>query len=296
MELMILGSGGATTIPRPGCQCRVCSEARLKGIPYARSSSSLYIPEVRVLFDTPEEIGSQLNREGINDIDGIFYTHWHPDHTLGLRIVERMYKFWLGRFVRGDKPTKKVRVCALAKVVADLKKAYGKFLSFYEEQELIQIVKLKEATRFTVRNYQITPLMVCGGGATAKVSSRKRNSMVSTVFLIERENKKVIYAPCDVKPFPEIPQLKNADLLILGEALPDGPLKEGITIPEDNLLRKELFSMQEITGLVNRLRPRKTVLTHIEEEWGRNYDDYKSIENNYRGKVVFAYDGMKLTI
>ena len=296
MELIILGSGGATTIPRPGCQCRVCVEARLKGIPYARSSPSLYVPEVRVLFDTPEEVGSQLNRERINDIDYIFYTHWHPDHTLGLRIVERMYKFWLGRFVRGDKPLKKVRVCALAEVVADLKKAYGGFLSFYKKQELIEIVELKEATRFTVKNYQITPFMVCGGGATAKVSSKKRNSMVSTVFLIEGENKKVIYAPCDVKPFPEIRKLKNVDLLILGEALPDGSLKEGITIPEDNLLRKELFSMEEIAGLVDRLRPRKTILTHIEEEWGRSYDDYKSMEKSYYGKVVFAYDGMKVTV
>ena len=30
MRVEILGSGGAVTIPRPGCGCRVCIEARDK--------------------------------------------------------------------------------------------------------------------------------------------------------------------------------------------------------------------------------------------------------------------------
>ena len=109
MELVILGSGGATTVPRPGCSCRVCSEARVKGIPYARSSASMYVTDINLLFDTPEEICSQLNRARINDLDYIFYTHWHPDHTLGMRVVERMYKFWLGMFVRGEIGLKRLR-------------------------------------------------------------------------------------------------------------------------------------------------------------------------------------------
>jgi len=37
MRVEILGSGGATTTPRPGCMCRVCVEARAKGVPYART-------------------------------------------------------------------------------------------------------------------------------------------------------------------------------------------------------------------------------------------------------------------
>jgi phosphoribosyl 1,2-cyclic phosphate phosphodiesterase len=75
MELTILGSGGATTIPRPGCGCRVCSEARVRGNPYSRSGPSMFIKGVNLLFDTPEEIASQLNRERISAIDYIFYTH-----------------------------------------------------------------------------------------------------------------------------------------------------------------------------------------------------------------------------
>ena len=286
MELVILGSGGATTIPRPGCQCRVCVEARAKGIPYARSSPSMYVSDIKLLFDTPDEIASQLNREGINDVDYIFYSHWHPDHTLGLRIVEKMYKFWLGRIVRGDKPTKKVQVCALVKVMKDLREKYGSFFNFYKEMDLIETVVLENGRPFEIRDYKVTAFEVHAEYA----------AVVSTIFLIECKGKKVIYAPCDVKPFPKKPQLNKPDLLILGEAFPEGPLREGIVIPEDSPLRKELFSMREVEGLVETLEAKKTVLTHIEEEWCRNYDDYTAIEKNYHGKIRFAYDGMKLTI
>lgn len=284
MKLIILGSGGATTIPRPGCRCRVCVEARVKGVPYARSSASMYIPDINVLFDTPEEIASQLNREGINAINYIFYSHWHPDHTLGLRIVEKMYKFWLGRFVRGDKPTKKVQVCALTKVMLDLKNKYGSFLDFYK-LDLIETIDLGNTSPFKIGDYKITPFEIAGSYVT------------STVFLIEYEKKKVIYAPCDIKPFPKNPQLENPDLLILGEVFPEGPLKEGITIPKDNPLREELFSMEEALELVKSLGAKKTVFTHIEEEWGRSYDDYKAIEKRHRrNNIRFAYDGMKISV
>lgn len=285
MKLIILGSGGATTIPRPGCGCRVCAEARAKGVPYARSSASMYIPSIKALFDTPEEIATQLNREEISAIDYIFYSHWHPDHTLGLRIVEKMYKFWLGRFVRGDKPAKKVQICALTKVMIDLKNKYGSFLDFYKKLDLIETIDLKNMTPFKIRDCKITPFEIAGSYVT------------STVFLIVHERKKVIYAPCDIKPFPKNPQLKNPDLLILGEVFPEGPLKEGITIPKDNPLRKELFSIKEALELVKSLGAKKTVFTHIEEEWGRSYDDYKAIEKDYhKNNIRFAYDGMKISV
>ncbi|MEM3783970.1 MAG: MBL fold metallo-hydrolase [Candidatus Bathyarchaeia archaeon] len=285
MELIILGSGGATTIPRPGCQCRVCVEARAKGAPYARSSTSMYVSEVNLLFDTPEEIGFQLNREGINDVDYIFYSHWHPDHTLGLRIVEKMYKFWLSRFVRGDKQAKKVKVCALTKVMTDLENKYGDFLDYYKRLGLTETVDLENASPFRIGNYRITPFEVSG------------SYVVSTVFLIEHGEKKAVYAPCDVKPFPQNLRLKKPDLLILGEVFPEGPLKDGITIPEGNPLRKELFSMEEALELIKCLEARKTIFTHIEEEWGKSYDDYKVIEKQHQqSNIIFAYDGMRANI
>lgn len=285
MELIILGSGGATTIPRPGCQCRVCAEARIKGIPYARSGPSMFILDINLLFDTPEEVSSQLNRERISTVDYLFYTHWHPDHTLGLRIVERMHKFWLGVFVRGEKPKKRVKVCALGKVMEDLKAIRnkgGSFFSFYEKLDLIETIQLESEERFKIGNFEITPFEV------------QTTYNVSTVFLIQEDKKRTVYAPCDVKPFPENSKLENLDLLIVGSFHPEGPLREGITIPQNNPLRKELFSLEEIRELTQKLNAKRTIVTHIEEEWGKTYEDCRELEGEY--SLEFAYDGMKIKI
>jgi len=286
MELLILGSGGSIVTPRPGCPCRICVEARVKGVPYSRSSSSMFLPDIRLLIDTPAEISSQLNREGIGNIDYIFYTHWHPDHTLGLRIVETMNVFWLGKLVRGDEPKKKIRICALSRVFVDLKNVYGKFFDHYEGLGLIEMTELKGGELFPIGDYIITPFEV------------EHPNYASTIFLIESAGKRAIYGPCNVKPFTSDPRLQNPDLLILGSVYPSGPLKEGITIPLDNRLRKEgQFSMDEAIELVKSLRALRAVFTHLEEEWGRSYDDYKAIEEeNRKHNIHFAYDSMKIHV
>ena len=89
MRVEILGSGGATTTPRPGCACRVCvrgprdaaSRTRARG----RACSSTG-PDL--VFDTPEESKLQLDRPTIGEIAGCFYSHWHPDHMMGRRVWE----------------------------------------------------------------------------------------------------------------------------------------------------------------------------------------------------------------
>jgi len=286
MEILILGSGGSTITPRPGCQCRICGEARVKGVPYSRSSSSMFLPDIRLLIDTPEEIASQLNREAIGNIDYIFYTHWHPDHTLGLRIVEMMNVFWLGRYVRGDEPEKKIRVCAIPRVLGDLKNVYWKFFDHYEGMGLIEMAELEVGVPFLIGDYGITPLEV------------EHSNYASTIFLIESGGKRAIYGPCNVKPFPRDPRLINPDLLILGSVFPSGPLKEGITIPQNNKLREgDQFSMDEALELIKSLKALKTVFTHLEEEWGRSYDDYKAIEEEHlKYNIRFAYDSMKIHV
>jgi len=61
---------------------------------------------------------------------------------------------------------------------------------------------------YQIRDYSITPFEVLG------------SNVISTVFLIEHGNRKVVYTPCNVKPFPQDLRLKKPNLLILGEVLP----------------------------------------------------------------------------
>ncbi|HIQ49759.1 MAG TPA: MBL fold metallo-hydrolase, partial [Nanoarchaeota archaeon] len=90
MELIILGSGGIEGTPKPCCNCERCRIAREKKGKFFRTGPSLFIKPANVLIDTPEEIRIQLINNNIEKVEAIFYTHWHPDHTMGLRIIEQI--------------------------------------------------------------------------------------------------------------------------------------------------------------------------------------------------------------
>ncbi len=127
MNLIILGSGGCTPIPRPGCTCPVCEEAREEGIPYARTGPSLFLEDINALFDTPEDVCQQLTRETIQTVNHIFYTHWHPDHTLGMRIVEQMNRYYLEQCIGRKLPSKKDKHLRITP-------SYGRYKSNKEQE------------------------------------------------------------------------------------------------------------------------------------------------------------------
>jgi phosphoribosyl 1,2-cyclic phosphate phosphodiesterase len=62
--------------------------ARVEGGRHVRTGPSVFVHGPDILFDTPEEAKHQLERAGIGEIAGCFYSHWHPDHTLGRRVWE----------------------------------------------------------------------------------------------------------------------------------------------------------------------------------------------------------------
>ena len=63
MRLIILGSAGVGVIPKPGCECKVCKEAKERGIPHARlTQSSMFIEDIRLLFDTPLTVPIALSK------------------------------------------------------------------------------------------------------------------------------------------------------------------------------------------------------------------------------------------
>lgn len=55
-----------------------------------------------------------------------------------------------------------------------------------------------------------------------------------------------------------------------------------------------MFSLLEIHKLAQELNAKETLMVHIEEEWGKTYDEYKQLEKECN--VKFAHDGMKIRI
>ena len=116
-----------------------------------------------------------------------------------------------------------------------------------------------------------------------------------TIFVISSNGKKIVYAPCDVKPFPASEKFENADILIIGNTIVGDVLKDGFVLNKDNPLRNELFTLDEIDDIRNQYGIKKVIITHLEEDWGKSYEDYKKLEKELNS-IQFAYDGLKIQL
>ncbi|MGL4741022.1 MAG: MBL fold metallo-hydrolase [Sarcina sp.] len=274
MKIKILGSGGCRPIPRATCKCRICNDARQLGEPYRRTGPSLYINN-GIVIDTPEEIGYQLNRERIDNIEYILYSHWHPDHFLGVRVLEQLQSpEWIKN--GGSNP---VKVCGLSEVIDDLIKIenkHGSYFNYYKSMNLCQIKK-------------VNSILYNG----LKISLFKTdNQVASTIFLFEEKNRKVVYAPCDIKPFKYLEIFKNADILIIGSFVADGFKCNQTIFNSEVKVYSELYTADELIAIKEKLNIKRLIVMHIEEEWQLGYDDYMKISQGLDNRIEFSYDGM----
>ena len=276
MKFIVLGSGGCVALPKPLCKCKVCIEAREKGKPYSRFGCSLFLEDLNLLVDTPEDIVHALNYADIQEIDSVLYSHIDPDHTLGMRIFEHLRLSWL-EISEGKECSNPISVFAHEEVMSDINSIgskLGSYLDYYEN------------TRNIIKRYVIEDSTYLND---IKLSFIKAD--YSTIFVFEQDEKKVIYAPCDVKPFPNNDIFKDADIMVIGNTIVGDILKDGYILEEGNSLRDALFTMNEIEQLKARYNIQKVIITHLEEDWGKSYDDYLELQKQYND-IIFAYDGM----
>ncbi len=281
MNVIILGSGGCVSTPRACCNCRVCTEARQKGFPYARTGCSLFIEDVNILIDTPEDINASLNNSGIQKVEHILYSHCDPDHTMGMRVIEQLKMDWLAASI-GKKSDNPVEVASLPAIIEDIKKQSTKYGSLIKYYEVKGLVCTKEIRAFQKDNIGVELVPV------------DKQEHVA-IFIISSNNKKIIYAPCDVKPFPKSEKFQGADVLIIGNTIVGDVLKDGFVLNEDNPLRKELFTLDEVDTIRNQYGIKEVIITHLEEDWGKSYDDYRELERELNF-IHFAYDGLKIQL
>lgn len=281
MKLKIIGSGGCVSIPKPLCQCKVCTEAREKGFPYARCGCSLYVEDADLLIDTPEDISYALNNADIKKVEYILYSHTDPDHTMGMRVIEQLRLDWLAYSV-GVKCKKSITIASLPSIIKNLKcqgTKYGSVLDYYESMNLINVQS------FTSLDFNSIHIDLIPVDESANV----------TIFVFTQDIHKVIYAPCDVKPFPKNDVFMDADCLIIGNTIVGDILKDGFILEKDNPLRDELFVMEEIVELKNKYHIKRVIITHLEEDWGKSFDDYTNFQLQLDG-IEFAYDGLEINL
>lgn len=66
-----------------GCQCENCTSSDSRDR-RTRHGALVRLPHGNLLIDTPPELRLQLLREGVSQVDAVWYTHLHADHTHGI--------------------------------------------------------------------------------------------------------------------------------------------------------------------------------------------------------------------
>jgi phosphoribosyl 1,2-cyclic phosphate phosphodiesterase len=282
VELTILGSGGCMVIPKPFCRCTVCEEARVKGAPYARTGPSLFIHDENILIDTPAEIVHQLNRSRIDRVDRLMFTHLDPDHTEGFRVVEQItldFRTWRAF------PGKHVRLVLprfLQGQLQDIRSPYGPLIDYYESRGFVRSFPFSDRTE--IGNLRVTAIPV------------DRGDTKSFIYVFDSKDRRLVYAPCDIRPFPEKrDEVQGADLLVIQPGIFEEGLRHGFRYPEDHVSRTTLYTFEETLALAERIRAEKVLFTHLEEYWNRSHDDYLALQENFKN-VQFAYDGMRVPL
>lgn len=283
MQIEILGSGGAITTPKPGCVCRVCGPAREKGLPYSRTGPSLFVHGPDVLIDTPEEIKQQLNRSLVKEIKACFYSHWHPDHTMGRRVWE-MNMDWLG----WPPHSAQTQIYLPQQVAADFGYRLGAWehFAFMEQRGVIRIIRLHDGDAVTLNQTRILPFRLAADYVYA--------------FLFEEYGRRILIAPDELVGWDPPSDLIGLDLAIVPMGILEfDPFTGERRIPQTHPVLKYEATFLQTVEILRKLNPRRAVMTHIEEVFRLTPEDLEALARKLEGdglNVTFAYDTMLIEV
>jgi len=263
-----------------GCNCGRCQELRFK----SNTSVSVIIEEGPTvlwhgLFDVGEGVVDTISKVlpfSPPKLDYLFFSHWHPDHTLGLNALCETYR---RSYARNNAIAPKIPSWCRQGTGIWLKDRYA-----YE----LNILNLKTSIEFfppghildkiETNGVSITPITV--SHLTADIDPRLYQKMYcSCCFVIEYEDKKIvllwdidnqnqwIIAPSNQNEQQAKDLLSNADIVFIDcnawtfEQMADGSKNIGH------------ISFQTVQQYVKVLAPTKTIVTHIsghEDEIGND--------------------------
>lgn len=271
MRALVLGSGGSQPTPKAGCTCRVCTRARRDGGQNARSGPSLWLPDHLVLIDTPEESNAQLNAAGILELKAVLFSHFHPDHTAGVRVVE-----YIARWGAPGVPTF---------MPEDLEQSLEQvsLFRFQRDMKHLEVRRAHDRQPFGLGELRVTPL-------------RHRSDMPMYSYLLEDSLGRGLYTS-DHFITLDLDGLTDLDWAIVQVGLmPDGVQER--SLPPDHPARKVLVPIPHVCEMARERGWKRLVFTHLYEAIRMHPEEYDDLAQKLGAQfgleVAFAFDGMAL--
>ncbi|HWP92060.1 MAG TPA: MBL fold metallo-hydrolase [Thermodesulfobacteriota bacterium] len=249
MKLYILGSG-------------TC-------VPYERRGSSGYalrLPKSTLLLDCGNGTTWKLEKAGINylDIDHIFLSHFHPDHTADL-----IPFLFATKYTQSSQRVKQLHIWGaegFLNFFSALKEAYNGWIT----PDCLNVSEIKEGA-IEFRDFRVIVRK------TVHIES-------SLAYRIESEGKSLVYSGDTDYSESLIELAKGADALILECSAPDQKSKvKGHLTPD------------EVTKIANEARVKRLIITHLYPVC----DENKVIEKIRRKtavETILAEDLMEIKI
>jgi phosphoribosyl 1,2-cyclic phosphate phosphodiesterase len=249
MKITILGSGTSTGVPMVGCHCPVCTSSDPKD---TRTRASILVETAGkfILIDTSPDLRRQALDHAIPHIDAVLFTHTHADHING---IDDLRGFHLLH--------KRVIPCYGSKETIDLITSNYSYIFSGASQggytPLLDPHRVRGA--FQLFGQTILPIHLVHG-----YSYSTGYRIGDVAYLTD----------CSRIPDTSMHFLTGLDILIL-DALRYTP-------------HISHFNIEESLKVVETLKPRRTILTHLTHEVA-----HRDNEKLPPG-VEFAFDGMIL--
>jgi len=255
-EMILLGTGTSVGVPTIGCGCDVCRSTDSKN-KRTRCSAILGLPEGNLLIDTAPDLRAQLLREGIGLVHSVVFTHEHADHIFGLDDL-RILQFYLHA---------PVPLLCEAAVERRIRRSFDYAFTDVEHTHAGAVPQLtfRQITTepFEILGDRVTPVRLKHGPRFDVLGFRIGNVAYCT----------------DTNEIPEqsLALLEDLDVLVL-DALRDRP-------------HATHFSLDEAVQVVQRLRPKRTLFTHIAHQL-----DHTATNARLPAGIELAFDGQRVPL
>ena len=275
IRVTILGSG----TPRPDIN---------------RFSQSILVEagEEKLLFDTGRGSAIRLSQANISvgDIDQIFLTHLHSDHTLGMPDI-----IMTGWIYQRNKVLNIYGPKGTLDFISDIKSAFKKDIeirvvppeSHSKKGLRTNTVEIKEGLVFKKNNLEVIAFEVDHGGGVEHAFGYK----------IIYKNRSIVISGDTNYSSNLVYHAKNTDLLI--HEIADAPLNVINKYPKVKGLMNYHTTPKEMARVIEEAKPRYTVLTHMLLLGGVSEKEVLTkvlkLTNNI-AKVEIAYDLMAIDV
>lgn len=253
MKITLLGTGTSQGVPVVGCHCATCQSQDPRD-KRLRTAAFVEAGDVRLLLDAGPDLRQQLLRQEITRVDAVLVTHEHKDHIGGLDDLRPIY-------FRQEAP---IPVYGLQRVLKVVRKDYDYAFKAnpYPGAPGFQLIAVRDEP-FSIKGVEILPIHV---------------RHLTLPILGYRIGKLAYITDASFIAESELRKLEGLDLLVIN----------ALRIKE----HYSHFNLEQALTVIQRLQPRRAVLTHISDKMGPYVEVAPLLPDN----VKLGEDGMELRV